>query len=140
VSSIGGVVAFANLSMYHASKWALEGFTQSLATEVFAFGVKVTLIEPGGFTTDWRDSSAIRSDPNPAYDGLRKAQQEMWSMSRRGDPINTSDALFAIVDSDNPPLRVFFGDAGLWLVRAEYERRIATWEEWDEVARSCSPE
>ena len=63
VSSIGGITAFQNVGIYHASKWALEGFSQSLAQEVASFGVHVTLIEPGGFSTDWAGSSARRAEP-----------------------------------------------------------------------------
>ena len=62
VSSIGGITAFQNVGIYHASKWALEGFSQSLAQEVASFGIHVTLIEPGGFSTDWAGSSSKRSD------------------------------------------------------------------------------
>ena len=66
ISTIGGVVAFPNLGGYHASKWALEGLTESLAQEVAGQGIKVTLIEPGGFTTDWAGSSAVRADAMPS--------------------------------------------------------------------------
>src|SRR5579859_3724474 len=65
VSSIGGVNAFPTLGLYHASKWALEGFSQSLAAEVAGFGIKVTLIEPGGYATDWSGPSAVRAAPLP---------------------------------------------------------------------------
>src|SRR4051812_49242714 len=71
VSSIGGVNAFPGIGLYHASKWALEGFTQSLAAEVRGFGIHVTLIEPAGFSTDWRGPSAVVADPQPAYQALR---------------------------------------------------------------------
>src|ERR1700689_936964 len=71
VSSIGGISAFRNTGAYHASKWALEGLSQSLAQEVADFGVKVTLIEPAGYSTDWSGSSAVRSTPLPAYDEVR---------------------------------------------------------------------
>ena len=62
VSSIGGITASVNFGMYHASKWALEGISQSLALEVADFGIKVTIIEPGGFSTDWevRRPSTLR--------------------------------------------------------------------------------
>src|SRR5246500_871866 len=73
VSSIGGVSAFLNTGAYHASKWALEGFSQSLSQEVAGFGVKVTLIEPAGYSTDWSGSSAKHSTPLPAYDSVRDA-------------------------------------------------------------------
>src|SRR6185312_8849845 len=72
VSSIGGISAFPLVGMYHASKWALEGFSQSLAQEVADFGIHVTLIEPGGFTTDWSGDSAKHSPELPAYDDLRQ--------------------------------------------------------------------
>src|ERR1017187_8325838 len=72
VSSIGGVSAFPTVGIYHASKWALEGLSQSLAQEVAGFGIKVTLIEPGGYATDWGGSSAQHATPLPAYDGVRE--------------------------------------------------------------------
>src|SRR3978361_948776 len=73
VSSIGGISAFPLVGIYHASKWALEGISQSLAQEVAAFGIKVTLIEPGGFATDWAGPSSRRSEELPAYADTRKA-------------------------------------------------------------------
>src|SRR6202789_4351496 len=72
VSSIGGVSAFMNTGAYHASKWALEGFSQSLAQEVAGFGIKVTLIEPTGYSTDWSGSSAKHATPLSAYDPVRE--------------------------------------------------------------------
>ena len=62
VSSIGGITAFQNVGIYHASKWALEGFSQALAQEIASFGIHVTLIEPGGFSTDWAGSSSKHSE------------------------------------------------------------------------------
>ena len=68
MSSIGGISAFPNIGIYNASKWALEAFSQSLAQEVAGFGIKVTLIEPGGYSTDWGGSSAKHATPLPAYE------------------------------------------------------------------------
>src|SRR6202008_2665139 len=68
VSSIGGISAFPTVGIYHASKWGLEGFSQALAAEVRDFGIHVTLIEPGGFSTDWAGDSARHSEPIAAYD------------------------------------------------------------------------
>ena len=73
VSSIGGISAFPTVGIYHASKWALEGFSQSMAQEVAGFGIKVTLVEPGGFSTDWSGPSASRSDELEAYAEVREA-------------------------------------------------------------------
>src|SRR4051812_17931620 len=73
VSSIGGISAFPGVGMYHASKWALEGFTQALAQEVGGFGIHVTLIEPGGFSTDWGGSSSRSAQPLEAYGPMHEA-------------------------------------------------------------------
>src|SRR6202521_4799309 len=71
ISSIGGVNAFPTVGLYHASKWALEGFSQSLAAEVAEFGIKVTIVEPGGYATEWGGASAKRAAQLPAYDCAR---------------------------------------------------------------------
>jgi len=134
VSSIGGVNAFPTVGLYHASKWALEGFSQSLAAEVAAFGIKVTLVEPGGFATEWGGPSAKRAVQMPAYDGARAAIAAWRSTSVPGDPDATGPAILKVVDAKDPPLRIFFGSSGLPMTRAEYARRIATWEQWNDVA------
>src|SRR4051794_36528281 len=88
VSSIGGISAFPNIGIYNASKWALEGFSQALAQEGADFGIHVTLIEPGGFDTDWGGASAKHAPPNPAYDVYREkaAEQRRARVARPGDP------------------------------------------------------
>jgi len=136
VSSIGGITAFPGLGMYHASKWALEGFSQALAQEVRSFGIRVTLIEPGGYETDWSGSSAVHTELLPAYDTLRTvvAAGRKAAIGRHGDPIATRDAILKIVDAEQPPLRVFFGEAPLGMAKADYAARIATWEEWQAVS------
>ncbi len=136
VSSIGGIVAFPNVGIYHASKWALEGFSQSLAQEVAPFGVHVTLIEPAGFSTDWSGSSSRTAEALPAY-ADQHAENERVRKTRwaaPGDPKASAAAVLKVVDADEPPLRVFFGDAPLELAKADYEQRLRTWEEWQPVA------
>lgn len=135
VSSIGGISAFANLSAYHASKWALEGFSQALAQEVAEFGIRVTLVEPGGFATDWAGPSSRHSDPLPAYDAARERRAQQRAAQAPGDPTASARAILRIVDADEPPLRVFFGAAPLGIARRDYESRLETWEKWDDVAR-----
>lgn len=136
VSSIGGITAFQNVGMYHASKWALEGFSQSLAQEVEPFGVHVTLIEPGGFSTDWAGSSAKHAEEIADYaevhEAARKARAQRTSAS--GDPKASAAAILKVVDAEKPPLRVFFGSLPIQLAKADYESRIKTWEEWQPVA------
>jgi NAD(P)-dependent dehydrogenase (short-subunit alcohol dehydrogenase family) len=135
VSSIGGISAFPGIGIYHASKWALEGLSQSLAQEVAGFGINVTLIEPGGYSTDWGGTSAKHATAIPAYDRVR--EQAANRPSRRGatgDPVATRGPVLALVDSDNPPLRVFFGEAPLAIASADYESRLATWNQWQPLA------
>jgi NAD(P)-dependent dehydrogenase (short-subunit alcohol dehydrogenase family) len=137
VSSIGGVNAFPTVGLYHASKWGLEGFSQSLATEVAGFGIKVTLVEPAGYATDWNGPSANRATPMPAYDGARAIIAGFRSKNVPGDPEATGPAILKVVDAKDPPLRIFFGSAGLPLTRAEYAKRIETWEKWNDVSEQA---
>ena len=91
VSSIGGVNAFPTLGMYHASKWGLEAFSQSLAAEVAGFGIKVTIIEPGGYSTDWAGPvvraggahARLRGGPGRAHEGVRAARRPRAARPRR---------------------------------------------------------
>jgi NAD(P)-dependent dehydrogenase (short-subunit alcohol dehydrogenase family) len=136
VSSIGGISAFAGIGAYHASKWALEGFSQALAQEVSEFNIKITLIEPGGFSTDWAGPSAKRADPLDAYDGVRERVAE-WRAKRwtsPGDPSATGPVVLKLVDADDPPLRIFFGEGPLGLAEADYAQRLATWREWQPLS------
>jgi NAD(P)-dependent dehydrogenase (short-subunit alcohol dehydrogenase family) len=136
VSSIGGISAFPNVGIYHASKWALEGFSQALAQEVAEFNVRVTLIEPGGFSTDWAGPSAKHATELADYaDAHRKAAEQRASRSAApGDPKASAGALLKIVDSPEPPLRAFFGELPLSIAKADYESRLATWQRWQPVA------
>ncbi|TFV61451.1 SDR family oxidoreductase [Mycobacterium sp. PS03-16] len=136
VSSIGGITAFANLGIYHASKWALEGFSQSLAQEVAPFGIHVTLVEPGGFSTDWAGASAKRATPLPDYADAHAEAQRIRDQrtAKSGDPTASARAILRIVDASNPPLRIFFGELPLQLAKADYESRLATWEQWQPVS------
>ena len=139
VSSIGGVNAFPVLGLYHASKWGLEAFSQSLAAEVKDFGIKVTIIEPAGYSTDWRGASAVVADENPVYDDVRAARATLFSgpLAEPGDPQATGSAILELVDADEPPLRVFLGSGTLDMIRAEYERRLENWERWDGLANAA---
>jgi NAD(P)-dependent dehydrogenase (short-subunit alcohol dehydrogenase family) len=136
VSSIGGISAFPNIGIYNASKWALEAFSQSLAAEVADFGIKVTIIEPGAYGTDWSGSSARHAEQNPDYDAYREkaAEQRKARAGNPGDPVATRDAVLQVVDAENPPLRVFFGDGPLTIATRDYESRLATWREWEPLS------
>src|SRR5580704_7342737 len=134
ISSVGGIFAVPTVGLYHASKWGLEGLSQALAAEVKDLGIKVTIVEPGGFATEWGTTSAHRARQLPAYDAARASLATIRTASVPGDPKATASALLRIVDADKPPLRVFFGDAGLPMAKSEYAERIATWEKWNDVS------
>jgi NAD(P)-dependent dehydrogenase (short-subunit alcohol dehydrogenase family) len=134
VSSIGGISAFPITGIYHASKWALEGFSQSLSLEVAGFGIHVTLIEPGGFSTDWAGPSSTESEPNPAYADVREARNASRAAQVPGDPTATRNPILEVVDADEPPLRIFFGRNPLGIATKDYESRLATWNAWQPVS------
>ncbi|MFC5931894.1 SDR family NAD(P)-dependent oxidoreductase [Cryobacterium melibiosiphilum] len=134
VSSIGGISAFPSVGIYHASKWALEGFSQSLSQEVAGFGINVTLVEPGGFSTDWSGPSASHSEQMVEYASVREAAANRPSASNPGDPTATRGAILKVVDAEKPPLRIFFGSAPLDIATKDYESRLTTWNEWQQVS------
>jgi len=136
VSSIAGVFSLPGLGIYHASKFGLEGFTASLAAEVKEFGIKVTLVEPAGYATDWAGPSAVHAGRQPQYDEFRAAMAR--PAGKRGDPSATREAILKVVDADEPPLRIFFGQGPLPVIKNEYAARIAEWEAWDEVSQAAS--
>ena len=133
ISSIGGVVAFPNLGGYHASKWALEGLSDSLSQEVAEFGIHVTLVEPGSFATDWAGNSSVTAPPQPQYDAFRTRAAERRANTPTtsvGDPAAAANALLEIVDAQQPPLRVLFGTPAAQIAPAVYQARLTEWENW----------
>jgi NADP-dependent 3-hydroxy acid dehydrogenase YdfG len=136
VSSLGGLVAYPALGIYQASKWALEAMSQSLAAEVAAYDIHVTLIEPVMFPTGLTQSSP-QAPVRPEYAHARQALYAGSAASGlvAGNPAATGDALLALADTPEPPLRVLFGTGGLEAVRTEYAARLAGLEQWDHLAR-----
>ncbi|WP_433681069.1 SDR family NAD(P)-dependent oxidoreductase [Nocardia sp. CA-119907] len=133
ISSVGGLAAWPLGGAYHASKWALEGLSESLAQEVAGFGIKVTLVEPGSYATDGA-AGAVHAEADPAYAGLREAFAAYAQTLDPGDPAAAGRALVEIVDSPNPPLRVFFGSQGNQIVSQIYTDRLETWANWQDLA------
>ncbi len=134
VSSIGGVNAWPITGVYHASKWALEAFSQSLAGEVAPFGINVTIVEPTGSppTGPARPRRPLRA--MEAYDPIREARKQRFTSRRAGDPQATGAAILELVDADEPPLRLFLGEGNLEMINDDTSRRLATWAAWDSVA------
>lgn len=136
-SSIGGITAFPTVGLYHASKWGLEAINQSMAQEVAEFGIKVTLIEPAAYTTDWAGPSAKRSDEIAAYDPVRARRAEAAKTRTKGDPDATAEAVLRIVDAEQPPLRFLLGSDGLPIIRKDYEGRFADWDRWHALSAAA---
>ncbi|MBE8726012.1 SDR family NAD(P)-dependent oxidoreductase [Flavobacterium hungaricum] len=137
ISSVLGVIAFPTLGIYSASKFAVEGLTESLSAEVAGFGIKVTLVEPNGYETDFGASSAVYSKPLAQYDAVRTALQEGNKQEDYGVPEATSEAVLKLIDSENPPLRLLLGKAGVQWVKYAYSERMKTWEEWQTVSEAA---
>ncbi|GGP14265.1 SDR family NAD(P)-dependent oxidoreductase [Nonomuraea glycinis] len=133
ISSVGGLTVFPLGGGYVASKWALEGLSETLAQEVTAFGIKVTLVEPGSYATEGA-AGGVHADANPLYDGLREGFAAFAKTLDVGDPAAAARALLKVADADNPPLRVFFGTQGNQIVPLVYADRLKTWTDWHDLA------
>jgi NAD(P)-dependent dehydrogenase (short-subunit alcohol dehydrogenase family) len=134
VSSIGGLAAFPSLGLYNASKWALEGMSEALSQEVGPLGVRVTIVEPGPYGTDWSGSSAVHADPLAAYEPIREARRAGAAARTPQDPRATADVVLELVDTDEPPLRLFLGTYPYPVVEAAYRQRLDTWNTWRPLA------
>jgi NAD(P)-dependent dehydrogenase (short-subunit alcohol dehydrogenase family) len=134
VSSLGGLAAFPTLGLYNASKWALEGMSEALAQEVAPLGIHVTIVEPGPYGTDWSGTSAVHTDPIPAYEPVREARRAGATARAPQDPRVTADVILELVDTDEPPLRLFLGTYPYPVVEAAYRQRLETWNAWRQLA------
>jgi NAD(P)-dependent dehydrogenase (short-subunit alcohol dehydrogenase family) len=135
ISSVGGLVGNPASGYYSATKFAVEGLSQALAKEVAPLGIRVTLIEPGPFRTDFQGRSMNPvSKPIDAYAqtaGVRRTQLRDSSGKQAGDPARAADAIIKVVDSADPPLHLVLGRVGVQRVREELRgvlRSIDTWE------------
>jgi NAD(P)-dependent dehydrogenase (short-subunit alcohol dehydrogenase family) len=134
VSSMGGQMSFEGVSAYSASKFALEGLSEALALEVKPFGIKVLIVEPGAFRTEF-GAGALRHMPvNPAYQevlgNIRGVLHDMHG-AQPGDPAKAARAVALALESDVTPLRLQLGADSIGAVRAHAEqllKDLATWE------------
>ncbi|MDO7887279.1 SDR family NAD(P)-dependent oxidoreductase [Hymenobacter cheonanensis] len=138
VSSTLGLVAPPVIGYYASSKWAFEAIHESLATEVAPFGIKVTIIEPGAYATEFGSPESLRfAEGLEVYADFKKNFFAGLQGMERGNPAATPPALFAVVDAEQPPLRLFLGSHNLPQVRAVYAQRLATWEAWAAVSTAA---
>ena len=110
---------------------------EALASELGSFGVKSTIVEPGGYWTDLYTRMHVM-EPSPAYAALRAELERTWSEgSIDSDPALAAEALLALVDSDDPPLRLLLGSAVFDMAIELAQRRIETWKGWEGVSRAA---
>jgi NAD(P)-dependent dehydrogenase (short-subunit alcohol dehydrogenase family) len=137
ISSIGGLVSFAATGFYHATKYAVEGLSESLSLEVAPLGIKVTIVEPGPFRTDWAGRSIKQSATRIGdYDqtaGERRRQTETRSGNQPGDPVRGAEAIIAAVQSAEPPLRLVLGKPALGLARTKLEALKKDFDGWEKT-------
>jgi NADP-dependent 3-hydroxy acid dehydrogenase YdfG len=135
VSSVLGVCAIPNFGLYSASKFAVEGLLDAVSQEAAAHGVKVTLIEPAGYATDFNNpSSSKHSVPLPAYDAVRADLAAQFQSYVFGNPAATASAILKLVDSPQAPLRLALGAGTVPQIVETYQARLATWESWKTVS------
>lgn len=129
LSSVLGLAAFASTGAYTAAKAAVEGLSDSLAQEAVAFGIKVTVVEPGPYNTEFAANSTY-AKPLDAYDDLREQVNAGLLTLPHADLAGVGPALLKVVDADNPPTRVFFGTLPLQIVPPIYTHRLKNWQDW----------
>lgn len=134
-SSNLGHVTLPVIGYYASSKWAFEAIHESLAIEVKDFGIKVTIIEPGAYDTEFASEDSLKFAPGmEIYDDFKNNFFQSLQNMERGNPEATPGGLFAAVDAENPPLRLSLGSNNLTWVKGAYAERMAEWEAWEDVA------
>lgn len=138
VSSIGGLTAFPAFGYYHATKFAVEGFSQSLAKEVNPLGIKITLVEPGAFRTDWAGRSADQRETviedYAETAGKRLQQSREHSGKQAGSPELAAKAIIQAVESENSPVHLLLGKDAVQNARIQLDNLKKDLETWEEVS------
>ncbi len=139
VSSIGGRLGSAGLGAYQSAKWAVGGFSEVLAKEVAPLGINVTVVEPGGFRTDWAGSSMTIGDVSEAYRSMVGAHAESTRANdgkQRGNPERGADVILKVAEMENPPLRLLLGSDAVFLAKLVADARAAEDAEHRELSLS----
>lgn len=134
LSSVAGVIAFMTGGAYNSSKWAVEGLCDALSQEVAAFGIKVTIIEPTGYATDFSGGSLNVSEPIDAYKDIKAQFMEYTKNMVQLDPAPTSDVIMELIKMEQPPLRLFLGAGNIDFVGGIYKARLDNWQQYQELA------
>lgn len=140
VSSIGGRTGSAGLGPYQTAKWAVEGFSEVLSREVAPLGIRVTLIEPGSFRTDWGGSSMSIPEPSEDYRGVLEGRLEYHNRAGNepGDPAKAAQAIMTIVNAEDPPLRLLLGKDAVLIARRVDQAKLAETDRWETLSSSTN--
>jgi NAD(P)-dependent dehydrogenase (short-subunit alcohol dehydrogenase family) len=140
ISSIGGRVGGSpGIAAYQAAKFAVAGFSEALAAEVAPLGIKVTIVEPGAFRTDWAGSSMAIAQVGPDYEatvGAINQRRAGFDRVAPGDPARAAQAIIEVVGVDDPPRRLPLGSDALGFAIAKGREQIAEADRWAELSRS----
>ena len=135
LSSVAGMVALPGASIYAATKFAVEGFSEALAGELAPFGIKIILLEPGAFRTDFAGRSLKKGTYHPAYDESLKTTRHYYETiggNQPGDPLALVKLILELSDHPNPPLRIVLGKIALARIEKKLEQYQKEREEWKE--------
>lgn len=137
IASIAGLVGYPAVGYYNATKFAVDGFSESLSKETAPLGIKVTVISPSGFRTDWAGRSANTSKiviaDYAATAGANKDSIRGYSGSQPGDPQRAAQAMIKVVESENPPYRLLLGQGALRSARAKLDLLKKDFDTWEET-------
>jgi NAD(P)-dependent dehydrogenase (short-subunit alcohol dehydrogenase family) len=141
ISSIGGLRSFPGIGFYNASKYAVDGLSESLHKEVSPLGIKVTIIAPSGFRTDWAGRSAkdasIKIDDYATTAGKNQSTIRGYSGNQAGDPVRAAKAMINVTETEHPPLRLLLGAAALKGARIKVEELKHDFETWAAVSEAA---
>lgn len=141
ISSIGGFVGFPGVGFYNATKFAVNGFSEALQKEVAPLGIKVIVVQPSGFRTDWAGRSANEA-PSTIADyaetaGANQAAIRGYSGNQPGDPVRAAKAIVGAVESENPPFNLLLGRAALKNARLRLDALKKDFDDWAEVSEGA---
>jgi NAD(P)-dependent dehydrogenase (short-subunit alcohol dehydrogenase family) len=141
ISSMGGIAGFPAVSFYNGTKFAVEGMSEALAQELTPLGIKVLIVEPGPFRTDWAGRSAdeapVTIEDYDATAGARLRTMRGYSGKQPGDPQRAAAIIVQTVEATNPPLRLLLGKVALSVARTKLDAMKADFEQWAEVSASA---
>ncbi|MEU4346694.1 oxidoreductase [Streptomyces sp. NPDC023838] len=141
ISSVAGVVGLPGWGLYNATKFAMEGFSEAMSHELAPLGIKVSLIEPGYFRTDFLDASSLDTEANVIDDyaataGATRAHAQHVNHAQPGDPVKGAKAIVDLTELADPPLRLILGSDAYGFTQAKLDTQVAELHTWRKISES----